>query len=195
MRLFWIRNKAGLLITWTTISSFVFLATFLFTIVPATVRAEDGGEITSQGSKNHIEHYGELFDATVTIYPEKPLVGPVHFTVRLFRPGTTSVLEGARIQLTVISPTKDAFKAWAVADPAFPGEYHANLSMNEPGYWTADLVIHADGIDESTLDFSLIIGDRPLGVGTIGTFVWMAIIIAFLSGSVYLWRLSRTANV
>ena len=132
------------------------------------------------------------FEVIVSVQPEKPVVGTMHFTIEPVDTETALPILNAEIEIVAQDPAgKPAYRVKALNPPFALQYYDANITIKSPGDWTLLVTVDRDGIGRATFAVPLLVGERPVGPSPAGTVVWLVVLGVLGGGSVYFWRKSR----
>ncbi len=132
------------------------------------------------------------YEISVTIEPEAPTVGVVHFTIVPLDGATSRPVEVARVRLTANDPAgQPAYTSLALSSPASPGEYEANLTIETPGDWTLTVDVESDELGEASFTAPLQIVGEPIEASVGAAILWALLTSVLVLGAAYLWIMSR----
>ena len=181
----WFR-RIGLVRPW--LIALVMALTAILSVSNA-VSAQGEGE----GARELFRETVEQFELALSVEPAEVVAGVVHLAVTVLVAGELTPVVGAAVNIVATASDGSALQSRAVSEPARPGIYDANLSIEPGGLWTVTVDVSKDGLGSARHEVSLVVGDLPLSAGLAGTLLWFLMTVALVGGAMYLWRRSRRA--
>ena len=134
------------------------------------------------------------FEIVVSVQPNPPLVGTLHFSVTPINPESGTLLLNTEITIIANDPEgKPAYQVRAVNSPLSVELYDANMTVETPGDWTISVEVSREAQGTATFNFPLHIGEQALPPANIGTLVWLTVLVVLAGGATYVWYRSRQA--
>lgn len=135
---------------------------------------------------------GNGYDVSVTVQPDAPPVGVVHFTVVLLDAASSRPVERALVRLTANDPDgRPAYTSLALRSPASPGFYEANLTIQTPGAWTLTVDVESDDLGDASFTAPLEIVGEPVEPSVGAALLWALLTSALVLGGAFLWLKTR----
>lgn len=139
--------------------------------------------------QENVEEYG----LTVTVEPNPPLVGIVHFKITPVNLSTNEPITDAIIRLVASSNDGEKkIQAVAINNPQAREVYASNLKFRLAQTWSVDLEIDSPPSGPTTATFPIEIGAPPSPPQNAGAaFMFLGIFAALVGGAAYLVWSSR----
>ncbi len=132
----------------------------------------------------------------VTMLPESPVVGIVHFEVALTSLATGTPASGVEVRLYA-TPRESGERqtARALDSPASPGRYASKLELERAGVWDVAVEI-GPGAQDGRGQFAITVRSRTRGSGggALGSAVWAIVSVSIVGGALWLYFGSRRAR-
>lgn len=132
------------------------------------------------------------YEIAVTVQPEQPSVGTVHFSVRVVDAETSQPIEGAQVVVVATAPQGEpVYGSPALSSPAAPSSYIGNITFYSPGQWSVEVRVQTAEQGEAEVGFPLDIAPQATPPAFEGVFVLALIIAALVGGAAYIWYSAR----
>ena len=133
------------------------------------------------------------YSLSVSVVPDPPIVGNVHFNIEPVDPTTNQPVTDAIIRL-VASSSDGEKKVLAVAlnTPQIQDVYASNIKFRLAQEWIIDLEIESPSLGSTTATFQIEIGDPPSPPQNTGAgLLLLGVFLAIVGGTAYLIFSSR----
>ncbi len=135
------------------------------------------------------------YEVIVSVQPDRPTVGTIHFTVTPLNAETLVPVVDADIEIVAHDPLNNPrFRVLALNPPLDLNYYDANVTVDSPGTWTLMVSVTSELLGEATFIVPVDVVERPLAQTTAGTIVWLAVLSTLVAGSGYVWHRSRRSR-
>tara|TARA_B100001750_G_C15276762_1_gene480347 strand:+ start:193 stop:723 length:531 start_codon:yes stop_codon:yes gene_type:complete len=151
-----------------------------------SVSANDGSNIFFEGESGG-------YHITLSVQPEVIAVGEVHFSITVAESDSMLPVTDAEIVLLAIDQNEEpTYQVRALNTPNDPVHYMSNIKFESPGDWILRVKI-GGRLGDTGLDVPLFIKQPALMPASEGTILFFGILVVLLTGSLYLWRSSRSS--
>ena len=136
----------------------------------------------------------EPYEVIVTVQPQRPKVGTVHFAVTVLDPGTQTLVEDARVLIVAYNPDGEpTYQSPALNDPATPIHYLGNIIFRDAGQWSLVVKIETAEHGETQAVTPIHIAPAASAPGFEGVFVLAVVAAALFGGTAYVaWSIRRS---
>lgn len=132
------------------------------------------------------------YEIAVSVQPEQPTVGTVHFSVTLLDAETSQPIQDAQVVVVAIAPQGEPrYGSPALNSPAVPSSYIGNITFYSPGQWNVEVRVQTAAQGEAEVSFPLDIAPQATPPAIEGVFVLVLIIAALVGGAAYVWYSAR----
>ena len=135
------------------------------------------------------------FLLTVQVTPNPPRTGALQVRVLPVALADGAAVTQARVTVTAMPPRGErAIGSLAVHTPDEPGEYVANLKLEEVGLWTLTVEVEEPETGTGRAQLPLRVAGQPSSTGWPGVALWLGIIAVLFGGATYVWYSARRAS-
>jgi hypothetical protein len=129
---------------------------------------------------------------TMSVLPETPLVGIVHFEVTLTNTGTGQPVTGAEVLLIADDDKGNpTYQTLALNSPMNRERYQGNMTFERAGEWSVRVRVTDKQLGDSEFTVPLTVGEVALGPGLAGTYIWLLVVVVLVGGAFLVFRSAR----
>lgn len=135
------------------------------------------------------------YEMAMSMLPETPLVGIVHFVVTLTDAGSGQPVTEAEVLLVVDDEEgKPTYQSLALNSPADRERYQANFSFERAGEWSIRVRVTEKERAAAEFTVPLTVGEIALGPGLAGTYIWLLVVVVLVGGAFFIFRSARRSK-
>ena len=128
------------------------------------------------------------YEIILSILPELPQVGTVHFSITPLDASTSQPVTEAVVTIVANNPKGEpAFRARALNTPATPSYYDANITFNRLGAWTLTLRVESESLGVATITIPFEVAEQGVIPNRAGGIVFLVLFVVIISGGIYVW--------
>lgn len=132
------------------------------------------------------------YELALSILPETPVVGLVHFVVTLNDAESGQPVTDAELLVVVDDAEgKPTYQSLALNSPADRLGYQANFTFERAGEWTVRVRVTEKERGQAEFSVPLTVGDVALGPGLAGTYIWLLVVVVLVGGAFLIFRSAR----
>ena len=163
---------------------------------PAITSAETEDTLSPSSSRGEFEEifheYSDPFELRISIIPNPPVTGTLKLAFLILDSKTGKPVTDAVVRVFA-NPQQTGHRQYSPGLNAVHDEktYYSQLELHSPGLWKIEVQI-SSSLGQSVFTDDLTIASRSRNSnGPAGTALFILTILAFLSGSVWLWWSAR----
>ena len=135
------------------------------------------------------------YEVILTVQPQKPRVGTVHFAATVLHPGTQTLVENANVLIVAYNPDGEpTYQTPALNDPATPIHYKGNIIFRGAGQWSLAVRIDSDLHGAAEARMPLHIAQPASTPGIEGALMLGLVTVALGGGAAYVAYSARRAR-
>ena len=156
----------------------------------AAVSAHVGGD-----SFEIFRGQSDAFEVTIDVSPRTPVVGPVHFTVKVSDSATANIVTDARI-LIVVFDEEDAptIQTLVLNTPLTPDFYEGNLTFELPARYTLRVDLDSPTFGSTSFRAPFTVRSGTPIENPLGTWIFLLVTVAIIGGTVYVGFSAKKAQ-
>ncbi len=135
------------------------------------------------------------YEIIVTVQPQRPRVGTVHFGVTVLHPASQTILENAKVLIVAYNPEGEpTYQTPALNHPAEPIHYKGNIIFRSAGQWSLRVKVDTPEYGSAEATTPLHIFEPATTPGVEGVIVLALVTTALLGGTAYVVFMIRRAQ-